>query len=64
MNKPNSYDDANKLINDLLHDIEVCKETLEMSKAVPENILPQLRELNEQLKRAIQAAENIRKELA
>ena len=34
-----------------------------MYKAVPENILPQ-RELNEQLKKAIIAAEKLKKELA
>ena len=33
-------------------------------KPVPENILPQLWELNEQLKKAIIAAEKLKKELA
>ena len=53
-----------ELIDSLLHNIDVCKETLEMCKAVPENILPQLWELNEQLKKAIVAAEKLKKELA
>jgi hypothetical protein len=35
-----------------------------MCKAVPENILPQLWELNKQLKKAIIAAEKLKKELA
>ena len=47
-----------------LRTIALCKETLEMYKAVPENIIPQLWELNEQLKKAIIAAETIGKELA
>jgi len=35
-----------------------------MNKACPENILQQLWELNEQLKKAIIAAEKLRKEFA
>jgi hypothetical protein len=42
-----------ELIESLLNDIELCKETLEMYKACPENIIPQLWELNEALKRAV-----------
>jgi uncharacterized protein Yka (UPF0111/DUF47 family) len=53
-----------ELIDSLLNNIDVCKEALEMYKAVPENILPQLWELNEQLKKAIIAAEKLKKELA
>jgi hypothetical protein len=66
MNKePNSENiTPQELIDSLLHNIDVCKEALEMYKAVPENIIPQLWELNEQLKKAIIAAEKLRKELA
>lgn len=53
-----------ELIDSLLNNIEVCKEALEIYKAVPENILPQLWELNEQLKKAIIATEKLKKELA
>jgi hypothetical protein len=64
MNRTDNYENPKKLIADLLHNIDVCKEALEMYKAVPENILPQLWELNEQLKKAIVAAEKLKKELA
>ena len=63
--EPNSENiTPQELIDSLLNNIALCKETLEMYKAVPENILPQLWELNEQLKKAIIAAEKLKKELA
>ena len=61
--EPNSENiTPQELIDSLLHDIEECREVLEMYKAVPENILPQLWELDEKLKRANAALEQIRKE--
>jgi len=57
----NPQEDPQELIESLRSDIEVCKEILEQYKPCPENIMPQLWSLNEKLKRANAALEEIRK---
>ena len=58
--EPNSENiTPQELIDSLLHDIEECREVLEMYRPVFTNIIPQLWHLNKALKSGFQATEHI-----
>ena len=61
MNKPHSPEDAERVINDFLNDIEKCKKYLDIVNDKPETAIKELWELNEVLKKAVEATDKLKK---
>ena len=61
MNRPHNPEDAERIINDFLNDIEKCKKYLDIIKEKPETEIKQLWKLNEALKKAVEATDKLKK---